>query len=325
MATSLLIAESPHQLIPSLAVEIGLNEALFLQQLHWLIQNNECYYYEKRLWWYHSQIQWHKVFPYWCPRTITKIIKSLKQRNLITVKKLSCQIFEKNIDRMNWYSINHDEMDRISAKVALEKQKEFKEKQKELSKKPIKIKGKDLIKNIPESSTGHVESPLGNIYTYRNVDIAQSNEQDVPNVLNKIYKEDLDSSSKRENANAEPSFDFDLIFGWIINELIHSRDLTTDDKSLIKAALLDYTDSATHPRRSKAFHWCLVALEGAVGTNRRGNANREARDDLSKAVVKQLEIQTGVIQNKTKLTEQQIPKTTDQKLNDRSWVEGLEF
>lgn len=35
--SDLLIAETPHQVVPALAAEIGLHECLLLQQLHWLI------------------------------------------------------------------------------------------------------------------------------------------------------------------------------------------------------------------------------------------------------------------------------------------------
>lgn len=38
MKRSLLIEEPPLQILPSLAAAIGLNEAIVLQQLYWLLQ-----------------------------------------------------------------------------------------------------------------------------------------------------------------------------------------------------------------------------------------------------------------------------------------------
>ena len=159
--SSLLISETPHQVIPSLAVELGLNEAIFIQQLHWRIQNNECYYHDECLWWYHSRENWKQAFPYWSEATIKRIVQSLKKQKIITVKQLSPQILKKKTDRTNWFSINHDAIDRISEKVARQKQKALNEKARKKADKPVKIKGSELPKNGKKSSEARVESPLG--------------------------------------------------------------------------------------------------------------------------------------------------------------------
>ena len=61
----LLIHESPLQVLPSLAVKIGLNEAIILQQLHyWLNPDHNKNIREGSHWVYNSYEQWQKQFPF---------------------------------------------------------------------------------------------------------------------------------------------------------------------------------------------------------------------------------------------------------------------
>lgn len=106
----LLIAEHPLQVLPSLAVKIGLNEAIVLQQVHyWLVHNersNSQYHYHDGRWWtYNSIREWQeKNFPFWTEKTIRSAFKSLEARGLIL-----CGNFNRdNRDRTKWYTIDYD-------------------------------------------------------------------------------------------------------------------------------------------------------------------------------------------------------------------------
>jgi hypothetical protein len=99
----LLINEPPLQVLPSLAVKIGLNEALVLQQLHyWMMDGSIGVVKDGRKWIYNTYEKWHKNFPFWSHETIRKIFKSLRDQGLIDVRQLS----DDTRDKTNYYTIN---------------------------------------------------------------------------------------------------------------------------------------------------------------------------------------------------------------------------
>lgn len=80
--SKLLIDESPLQVLPSLAVLIGLNEAIALQQIHFRTRD------KKDGWCYDSYETWRKDhFPFWSAITIRRIFKSLLDKDLISTEK----------------------------------------------------------------------------------------------------------------------------------------------------------------------------------------------------------------------------------------------
>ena len=60
----LLIDEPPLQVLPSLDREIGLNEAIMLQQMHyWLIKSS--HEFEGVKWFYKTLEDWQTELPFW--------------------------------------------------------------------------------------------------------------------------------------------------------------------------------------------------------------------------------------------------------------------
>jgi hypothetical protein len=70
--SKLLINEYPLMVLPSLAVRIGLNEAIFIQQLHYWLEKAGT---EKqgRKWVYNTYQDWEKQFPFWSNATLRRI------------------------------------------------------------------------------------------------------------------------------------------------------------------------------------------------------------------------------------------------------------
>lgn len=61
--SNLLIDDYPILVLPSLATEIGLNEAIVLRQMHyWLKKSNHNYDGRRRI--YNSFPEWQKHFPF---------------------------------------------------------------------------------------------------------------------------------------------------------------------------------------------------------------------------------------------------------------------
>ena len=85
----LLIQEPPLQVLPSLAIKIGLNEAIVLQQLHYLLREPR---FGRRIaehqWIFNTVEQWRaSYFPFWSENTISRTFASLRDQCLV----VTCQ------------------------------------------------------------------------------------------------------------------------------------------------------------------------------------------------------------------------------------------
>ena len=104
--SNLLIDDYPILVIPTLASEIGLNEAIVLQQMHyWLKKSNHNY--DGRRWIYNSFPEWQKHFPFWSVMTIKRAVYSLEKQNLLYVGNYNKAKF----DKTKWYSINYEKLE----------------------------------------------------------------------------------------------------------------------------------------------------------------------------------------------------------------------
>jgi len=88
----LLLNEHPLIILPSLASAIGLNEAIFLQQLYYWLQKSSTLF-DNKTWVYKTLKEWEKEFPFWSNSTIKRTIGSLKKRGVLLVKKVSSNTF----------------------------------------------------------------------------------------------------------------------------------------------------------------------------------------------------------------------------------------
>nr|WP_311461879.1 hypothetical protein [uncultured Aggregatibacter sp.] len=110
--SKLLINENPLQVLPSLAKAIGLNEAIFLQQLHYFlrISKNRA---DGRSWVYNTIKDWQAEFSFWSLKTVQRTIESLEEMGLV----LSTDKFNKiKMDKTKWYSIDYEKLSEIQVK-----------------------------------------------------------------------------------------------------------------------------------------------------------------------------------------------------------------
>src|SRR6185436_7010760 len=106
----LLIPSEPLQVIPELAVLIGLNEAIVLQQLHYWLDKYQRE--PKREFIYNTFEEWQTQFPFWSKKTIQRIMKSLVAQDLVRIEKFN----SKFCDRTNWYTIDYATIERLEEK-----------------------------------------------------------------------------------------------------------------------------------------------------------------------------------------------------------------
>lgn len=110
----LLLDEPPLMILPQLAAQIGLNEAVILQQInYWLrdkrIKQDRRYTFQGLFWIYNGYPDWHQQFPFWSQTTIYRTIRNLEKLGIL----LSRQIHSS--DRRKWYSIDYNKLNSITS------------------------------------------------------------------------------------------------------------------------------------------------------------------------------------------------------------------
>lgn len=109
--SSLLIDEHPLVVLPSLAKEIGLNEAIMLQQIHFWVSKRK-HLKDGKYWVYNSYDSWTEQFPFWSKSTIIRILKRLEDRELIE----SGNYNRLKIDNTKWYTVNYSKVSKLPRK-----------------------------------------------------------------------------------------------------------------------------------------------------------------------------------------------------------------
>lgn len=107
--SKLLINEPPLQVLPSLALKLGLNGAIFLQQVHYWISMPTAREREGRRWVYNSLPQWQEQFPFWSEDTIQRTIAALEKQGVL----LSGNYNERSFDKTKWYTIDYEVLDAL--------------------------------------------------------------------------------------------------------------------------------------------------------------------------------------------------------------------
>lgn len=104
---NLLINEPPLQVLPSLAKKVGLNGAIFLQQLHYrlLISTNIR---DGEKWVYQSYPEWRdKEFPFWSVDTVKRTITQLESDGYV----IGTNAYNKmKMDKTKWYRIDYSKL-----------------------------------------------------------------------------------------------------------------------------------------------------------------------------------------------------------------------
>lgn len=101
----LLIQEPPLLVLPTLAVTLGLNQAIIMQQLqYWLSKSTNIH--EGKRWVYNTYDEWAEQLPFWSARTIQRLFLGLESDGLI----ISGVFNRDGHDRTKWYTIDYDKL-----------------------------------------------------------------------------------------------------------------------------------------------------------------------------------------------------------------------
>lgn len=109
---SILLREHPLQVLPSLAVKVGLNEAIILQQVRYWLGKSKIKK-QGRPWVYNTYEQWQEQFPFFSIATIKRAILSLEQQGLL----ISAQLNNDKRIKTKYYTINFDAVGKLAEKL----------------------------------------------------------------------------------------------------------------------------------------------------------------------------------------------------------------
>ncbi|WP_449537864.1 DnaD domain-containing protein [Ferdinandcohnia sp. Marseille-Q9671] len=103
MTGNILLNDRPLIVVPTLAVTIGLNESIILQQIHYWLQRSKHIYLDRK-WVYLTYDEFVEQIPFFSKSTIRRTIAKLENAGY-----LSSNNFNKlRMDKTKWYSINYE-------------------------------------------------------------------------------------------------------------------------------------------------------------------------------------------------------------------------
>ncbi len=102
-----LIPEQPLYLLPTLAIKVGLPEAVILQQIHFWCNSPTARERDGYTWVYNSYTDWQKHFPFLSSQQIGRAIRHLEAEGYL----ISDNFNARAIDRTKWYRIDHAKLD----------------------------------------------------------------------------------------------------------------------------------------------------------------------------------------------------------------------
>lgn len=106
--SKLLLKDQPLLVLPALAVKVGVNGALFLQQLHYWLKKS-VNVQDGYTWVYNTNQQWLQQFPFWSLSTIQRIISKLEKEGLIIKGKYNRSKFNNTV----WYRIDYEQLEKL--------------------------------------------------------------------------------------------------------------------------------------------------------------------------------------------------------------------
>lgn len=110
--TSKLLFDTPPLVVDTnLAVVLGLNEGIILQQLHYWITKSK-HEIQGRKWVFNTYQEWQKQFPFWSINTIKRAVYSLEKKGIL----ISGCFNKVATDKTKWYTIDYDVLFAIVSK-----------------------------------------------------------------------------------------------------------------------------------------------------------------------------------------------------------------
>ncbi|RUT03641.1 hypothetical protein DSM106972_052800 [Dulcicalothrix desertica PCC 7102] len=205
MATKLITPESPLLLPPLLATEIGFEEALILQQIHYLCGISKHRKEDGRYWFWKTLNDWHATLPFFSMSTIRRTINNLRDKfKLIDVERHSRHTWY----QANWYTINTKNVEALWNSICQNQQIEtIKTEDSKCPKQADDIKDYSSREYSPQEHTAAEPKKVvkeEKQAVQREIDSAVVKEPPVPYSALKLTPDATNNEDHNEGNNSEP-------------------------------------------------------------------------------------------------------------------------
>lgn len=218
--SNLLIDDYPILVLPKLATEIGLNEAIVLQQIHYWLKNSS-HYHDNRKWIYNSYPEWQKQFPFWSERTIKRTFSSLEKQDLLHVGNYN----KAGFDRTKWYSVKYETLNQLVARPSGQNGPTIMTKWPDAIGQNDPTNTRDYTEITTETTNNNILSPSSTAYPYKDV-IDYLNQQ-----TGKHYKSTTKKNQTVIRARTDEGFTLDD-FKQVVNNKVDEWKGTDMEKYL---------------------------------------------------------------------------------------------
>ncbi|MBD2615665.1 hypothetical protein H6G94_31190, partial [Nostoc punctiforme FACHB-252] len=207
MTSKLITPESPLLVPPLLAAEIGLEEAVILQQIHYYCQISKHIKRDGRHWFWKTLKDWGETLPFLKPSTIRRAIANLKDKfKLIDV----CRHSEKTWYQANWFTVNIENVQALWNRICENQQIDV-----SVLDASICSKAADRIKEFPSkefASQQHSAVELkkseeveNEILDYAEEGVCQTAEPELPEITHFVEEIELVNSTNQTDPHEDHS------------------------------------------------------------------------------------------------------------------------
>lgn len=286
---SLLINEPPLQVLPSLAVAIGLNEAIVIQQLHYLLPYSVTNKDGKN-WVFNSIENWLKIFPFFSRNTLIRTFENLEKMGFVLAEKIQ----KKQRNQTKFYTIDYDRFNAFCD--------EF------LSKNSVPKWVNPFTQNgqMEQPKMGNSDLPkMGECTFTQNGQMLQENTNRIHSIENIQESEIAQKTTKKEKAYLAVNDLIDLG----VDEQVAKDYLAIRKTKLTKTALnlilnqienteLNLNDALLfcigHNWQSFKYEWYLNKLGVNHHANSKPNSSKETPEQKQQRLLREVQQRTGI-------------------------------
>jgi len=186
--SSLLLDEPPLIVLPSLAIRVGLEQAIVLQQIHYFLGLN---YHagrnirDDRVWTYNSYEKWQQIFPFFSKKTVQRIFVNLEKDEILISENYN----NSALNRIKWYTVNYEKLKALDFPKSKNARGQFDLMQE------AKLTSSSITENTTETTTT-TNSSCGDLYFPKS-----ENKEEADKIAGRVIKYYTGSGVAIKNSN----------------------------------------------------------------------------------------------------------------------------
>jgi hypothetical protein len=241
-----LIDEMPLVLMPTLAKNIGLNESIVVQQVHYWLTSSK-HEHENRKWIFNTYEEWNKQFPFWSNKTLRRIFANLVNNGILITGNFN----KLGFDRTIWYTICYEKLSEFNGQNdhISYGQNDHMDKDNMTTSHLVNVTTSDMVNMTTPITRYYTDNNTDNINTIVDDKITKSKERKIEYaefvkmtekeyevLLEKYGKEKVDKmievlDNYKGSNNKKYASDYRAILNWVVERVVgkDARDKKPDE------------------------------------------------------------------------------------------------